>query len=181
MKMSIHGVRKHLAKPLTWLMVLAMLSPLSPHITEGIALCIGEGHVGVEATGASHHEDGRTAALALAETIALAETKSETQQASSSHHPLIAAAGESEAPSRSECSDVPLHLVKAGDACYQAVQSGEKEDVPPPMASQNIDFVHVGDAALSAPNDSGASEPHSPRATTPPSPPASSSTVVLLI
>ena len=171
---SLFYIRKRFAGPLAWLMVLAMLSPLSPHLAEGVALCIGESHVGVEATGAAHHsDDGRATSLAPANAEGTASMLP-------GHTPgaLLAFTGAPEAPSPNECSDIPLRLVKTGDACYQAVQASGEPDVPPLLVSQTARFTRAGP---SAPNDDyGAHERRSLRAT-PSSSPLANSTVVLLI
>ena len=181
MTFSLLHIRKRLATPLAWLMVLAMLSPLSPHLVEGVALCIGEDHVGVEATGASHHSnDGRVAPLAPINTK---DAASQPALLPFGHAPSAphAVAGASETPSPSECSDVPLRVVRSGDACYQAVQTGGGPDVPPLLASQMADFAHAGETSPSAPTSGARESRISPRATVPSASPLSSSTVVLLI
>ena len=172
MAFSLFNIRKCAAGPVAWLMILAMLSPISPHVAEGVALCIGEGHVEVEAAGASHH-DGRTTPLAPI------GAGKRAQSVSQPHALLDAASQASPAPSgEEECVDVPLRLVKTGDTCYQAVSSGDGEKVPPRLVSQSARFSHASDLALS-PLSSDAREPRRPSATVPLAP--SSSTVVLLI
>ena len=179
---SLFHIRKHLAAPLAWLMVLAMLSPLSPHLAEGVALCIGEGgHVGVEATGAAHHESDSEREAPLAP--AREGTGAPFAQSSPDDSPgaSLVSADAPEAPSPDECSDIPLRVVQPGDACYQAVQASGGPDVPPLLVSQVPRFARASDAPPSAPSDSDARERRrSPRAATPSSLLASS-TVVLLI
>lgn len=182
--LSLLRIRKHWAGPLAWLMVLAMLSPVSPHLVEGIALCLGEDHIGVEATGASHHE-GLAAPLASAGAENIDTENTDAQKSSQPAPPrrtiLEEATQASTAPSsgEDECVDVPLRLVKTGDTCYQAVpSSSDGEQVSPLFASQTL-FARVKTQTPSPGSDARESRRAGGAAPTSPSP--SSSTVVLLI
>lgn len=116
MPLSLLRLRKHL-QPLTWLLGFALLISVSPHLTQGLVLCIGESHVEVEASGPLHH-----ASIAG---MATSSTSAELRGADGS------AFKESGAP----CIDVPLRAARGSDLCHQAVSSHTAGvDVPHPKA-----------------------------------------------
>ena len=156
MKPSLVSIRKRLA-PAALLLVLLMLLPASTHVARGLVLCIGEGHVGVEAAGPSHHETrtdlGAAASGALGDHI----------------EEVFTAATEKS----SDCLDLSIGSAQATDVCHQAVK-GDLPDVEALSLSQPAIALGPGFSADRPRRPAGAHAPF-------PSSPASLSTVVLLI
>ena len=106
MPLSLLKTKKHLS-PLAWLLVLAIFVPASPHIAQGLVLCIGQGHVKVEAAEAGHHERSVSNPVLTGSPIDV-------------EHPapaLQAASDRSESP----CLDLPMPVT--ADICHQAARS----------------------------------------------------------
>ena len=161
MQISILDIRQRLAAPLAWLLALAVLAPASPHLAQGLVLCIGEKHVSVEAPSLAHHDGNQ------------ATRSSDAPQGS----PLFQDA-EMDSQGEQPCMDLPLRIARAGDLCHQAIQSETPgpDDVSP--LAQPLAFTGVEDSAEPSPAGHRADAPDvlfssvSPRL---------SSTVVLLI
>jgi hypothetical protein len=132
MPFSLLTIRKHL-KPLTWLLGLALLLSASPHLAQGLVLCIGEDHVEVEASGAQHHAGSEGAEKAPA---ALAATSS------ASFHDSSAA-----------CIDVPLRAARGNDLCHQATRSDQARAdlLLPDVLLAAAALVFVGEPAAQEP------------------------------
>jgi hypothetical protein len=176
MKGSLFHIRKRWGAPVAWFMVLAMLSPMSAHGAERIVLCISDGdHMGVEASAASHHDERAVSKAAAFKAKAEASFRKSAPPASPAR---LAAASESGDDS-SSCTDVPLRLVRAGDACYQAVPSVSGADVPAP-AEQPTPLLVAQRAPVPAPPRESVAQ-HEQRAPASPFSLLYSSTVVLLM
>lgn len=111
MSLSLLTIRKHL-RPLAWLLGIALLVSASPHLAQGLVLCIGEDHVEVEAFGTGHHAgDAAEEAGAFDAEVSAAALDASIEESS--------ALRQSDAP----CIDVPLRAARADDPCHQAVSA----------------------------------------------------------
>lgn len=111
MRLSLLNMRSRL-KPLVWLVLLTMLPVFSPHLVEGVVLCIGESHVAVESVAANHHDglDAQSNSQAQPDTDLGSFVRALRDEQGS-------------AVSDSSCLDLPLRITQGADRCHQAVQS----------------------------------------------------------
>lgn len=107
MHLSLLNMRTRL-KPLVWLLLAAVMSSFSPHLAQGIVLCIGENHVAVESVQSAHHDNP----LSEYRTQANAFESGELQPTNVQHV----------SDNRTSCTDVPIWMSRAGDTCHQAIQ-----------------------------------------------------------
>lgn len=116
MQPSLLKARKRLV-PLVWLLALAVLAPASSHLAQGLVLCIGAGHVEVEATGSGHHDGRSKTPASVSRTLAIPAPPTPVFRKRSEREDV-------------PCLDVPLRFARAADLCHQAVKS-EAPNVAP--------------------------------------------------
>lgn len=150
MQPSLLTVRKHL-RPLAWLLGLALLVSASPHLAQGLVLCIGENHVEVETSGAGHHTSGQRPATAsapasLAPSTATAGATAVEASASFQVSRALYERG-------AACIDVPLRAARSSDLCHQAMRSAQdRADVLLPGALLQVaSLLSEEDAARETP------------------------------
>ncbi|WP_022835873.1 hypothetical protein [Salisaeta longa] len=107
MRLSLLNIRSRL-KPLVWLLLVTVLPSFSPHLAQGMVLCISESHVAVESARADHHDESRAQASTL-----------------SSHSlPMVATFGDAQPTAVDDvsCTDVPIRMTRADDVCHPVIQ-----------------------------------------------------------
>ena len=129
-RLSLFSIRKHLAQPAVLLLALFVVFPASPHVAQGLALCIGsDGHTAVTP---APHSSGHSNAPRQQD-----RTAQETASA-----PASALAGAEEAEEHGgRCIDVAL--TGTNDPCTSAVQL-ETPDAEVALASGSISIGALG-------------------------------------
>ncbi len=142
MRPSLLHIRRRL-KPLVWLMLGALLPAFSPHLAQGVVLCIGEGHVAVESVQADHHDGDEKQASRLASSSLASSGLAPMEVRTVPAAPVIRDIQRG-ATGDAPCTDVPIRITRAADTCHQAVQvdtpGAEALSAGQPVASLDLDL-----------------------------------------